>query len=217
MFRFELVSVTFRSPWTKAIIKMTTPENPYSPPQSDLTSAEERAGPPEYYVVSPLKMTVLYFITLGMYKIYWFYKNWSNYKKYHKETLWPVPRAIFAVFFVRSLFRHIKFRADKLNIFSKWDMMTHSAVLTLMILIDNILGRLTVKGIGEPYTDIAGIAGAIVIFFLLLRAQNIINGVCQDPEGASNRRFTLANYVWIVIGAIWWVLVVIGTIALLRK
>ncbi len=186
-------------------------DNPYSPPQADLTSAEERAGPPEYYVVSPLKMTVLYFVTLGMYKIYWFYKNWSNYKQYHQDTLWPVPRAIFAIFFVRSLFRHIQFRAAKQQMFGAWDMMTHSAVLTLCILIDNILGRLTIKGIGEPYTDIAAIIVAIAIFFLLLRAQNIINAVCHDPAGASNARFTPANYFWIVLGVLLWALVIIGT------
>ncbi len=186
-------------------------DNPYAPPQSDLTSVDERAAPPEFYVVSRLKFAVLYFATLGLYKIYWFYRNWSHYRKRAGENLWPAPRAVFAIFFVRSLFTHIQFRASKQQIFRSWDMKFDSALLVILMIVANILDRLVAKEIGWPYTDVVALVITIPIFFLLFKAQGIINAVCLDPEGTRNSRFTPANYFWIVVGALVWVMAGAGT------
>lgn len=52
---------------------------------------------PMFYVVSTRKFAILFLATLGLYWIYWFYKNWDRYKDkwpYASEvgsTIWPVP------------------------------------------------------------------------------------------------------------------------------
>jgi hypothetical protein len=45
----------------------------------------------------------------------------------------------------------------------------------------------------------------------IYHAQRAANIACGDPEADGNRRFTLANYVWLGLGALLWGLVALGT------
>jgi hypothetical protein len=91
----------------------------YTAPESALIDAAAEAEL-EFYVVSPFKFSVLFFVTMGLYSIYWFYKNWSCYKYVHKESIWPVPRGIFNIFFAHSLFGKVNATLQKIGSGHKW-------------------------------------------------------------------------------------------------
>ena len=94
----------------------------YAPPKADLSKVQSDADTPAFYVVSTLKMMVLFIATLGAYQLYWHYKNWRNHQQKDlaeggtDADIWPWLRMIFAVFFVHSLFREVKAVADELGL-----------------------------------------------------------------------------------------------------
>src|SRR5437016_3978380 len=85
--------------------------NPYQPPQAALEEPD-RLDDASLYVVAPTKFLVLAIGTLGLYQVYWFYKNWALLNVKH-QSYWPVARAIFAIFFVYPLFKEIEGELEK--------------------------------------------------------------------------------------------------------
>jgi len=166
-----------------------------------------------FYVVSVKKLTILNLSTLGTYQLYWNYKNWSIYRSASKEDIWPIPRAIFSMFFIHSLLRLVYEKIINTEKSIKVDPRSYATPLVVLILISNSLDRLANKSIGSPYTDIASLAILIPLTLQFRQAQIAINIACDDSNGASNREFTTANYVWIVIGLILWGLAIWGIAA----
>lgn len=171
---------------------------------------------PTFYIVSRKKLAILFMATLGMYSVYWFYKNWSNYKNRMSDkfdddrSIWPVPRGIFAIFFIHALFREVKaYGGDKATV-SEWNNESQATKLVLTMIVSNVLDRLSYRSIGSPYTDIASLLILAPLLAQLLSAQQMINASCGDPNGESNSRFTNANYAWIVLGLLIWILVIFG-------
>lgn len=52
-------------------------------------------GQPVLFPVSPLKLVVMSTVTLGIYEIYWFYKNWKLVKQQTDRDIMPFWRAFF--------------------------------------------------------------------------------------------------------------------------
>jgi hypothetical protein len=184
--------------------------------------AESRSGDeavyaaPVFYVVSRKKLAILYIATLGLYGVYWFYKNWSNYKHAAvpdfnpDRDIWPAPRGLFSIFFIHALFREIKSYGRDKPALAEWNNEGHATKLVLTMIVSNVLDRLSYRSIGSPYTDLASLLILAPLLALFVEAQQMINVSCGDPDGKSNSRFTKANYVWITLGSIVWILVIIG-------
>jgi len=75
----------------------------------------------EYFSVSPVKLVAMSIVSLGLYDIYWFYKNWQTIFEQEKKaisflSLPPIIRAlpIFNIVFCYKLFFKI-FESAKLN------------------------------------------------------------------------------------------------------
>ena len=66
--------------------------------------------PVVYFSVSPIRLFFLSIITLGIYDIYWIYKNWQAVRKYEKDyEITPFFRSwLFGVFFIYPLFSRMK-------------------------------------------------------------------------------------------------------------
>lgn len=186
--------------------------------------AESRSGDdvvsvvPIFYVVSRKKLAILYLATFGLYGVYWFYKNWNNYKNCRSDkfnvdrSIWPVARGIFSIFFTHALFREIKdYGRDKAAL-AEWNNGSLATQLVLFMIVSSGLDRLSYRSIGSPYTDIASILIMAPLLGLLLSAQHMINVSCHDPGGESNSRLTNANYLWIALGLIYWFFVILGFI-----
>jgi hypothetical protein len=195
----------------------------YAPPKTDLSKASDRNladsnGDDMFYIVSLAKFTTLFFCTLGIYQIFWFFKNWSNYKNVCKfndsedRNIWPVPRAIFAVFFVHSLFREVDAHANAKSRPLTWSVDSSATLMVVLLIASGICSRLSNKGFGSPFTDFGWILLLVPLYFCFRQAQVAINTACGDPKGVSNSRFTVANWIWIVIGAVFWLLVIAGLV-----
>lgn len=171
---------------------------------------------PRFYVVSRKKLAVLFMATVGLYSVYWFYKNWSNYKQRAVEdakvdrSIWPVPRGIFAIFFTHALFQDIKYHGRDKAALARWDNKALATKLVATMIVSNIVDRLSYRGIGSPFTDIASLLILVPLLTQFLNAQQMINAACDDPDGESNSRFTEANYAWIVVGVLYWSVIFIA-------
>jgi hypothetical protein len=191
-------------------------ESVYAPPKADLSKPGEAGsdGDNAFYVVSMLKFTLLFFFTFGMYRIYWFYKNWSSYKDRSSyagsrdRDIWPIPRAIFSIFFIHSLFHKVdEYATEKMRPLD-WKVDMSATILVMLVIVSNVCGRLWDKDIGSPLTGLVWIATIPAMYFSFRNAQQCINSSCGDPEGVSNSKLTAANWVWITIGAIFLLLVI---------
>lgn len=187
----------------------------FAPPVDDvnLASGDDRTL---FYVVSKRKLIFLFLGTMGLYSIYWFYKNWDQYRDnipYASEggAIWPVPRAIFSIFFIHSLFRKIKDSAIDQPQVAQWSTNPHAWAMIVLILVSNALDRLSARGIGSPETDLLSLVILIPLLSTFTKAQALINISCGDADGKANDRLTKANWAWLVFGLIVWV----GTIFVL--
>jgi len=176
-------------------------------------SAEQRDG--MFYVVSKRKFAILYTATMGVYALYWFYKNWERYKECcafdsPAGKIWPAARATFSVFFVNSLFRHVKEHAPDNPEVRNWGNGNHAALLVFLLLVEQALDRAAMRSIGSPYTDWLGMIILAPLLLCFSVAQDMINVSCGDPSGAQNAKLTMANYAWIALGCVMWALTFIG-------
>ncbi|MFZ6768530.1 hypothetical protein ACO0LM_15835 [Undibacterium sp. Di26W] len=186
-----------------------------SQPMAESQSDDEVAlVVPTFYIVSRKKLAILYIATLGMYAVYWFYKNWSNYKNRISDnfdddrSIWPVPRAIFAIFFTHVLFREVKAYGHDKSTVAEWNNESQATKLVLTMIVSHVLDRLSYRSIGSPYTDVLSLLILAPLLAQFLSAQQMINASCGEPDGESNSRLTNANYAWIVLGLLIWILVI---------
>ena len=183
--------------------------NVYAPPAAVVMDAP-RAAAPEFYVVSRTKFLVLYFATMGAYPLYWFYKHWARYRAYRGVELWPVARALFPVFFAHSLVGEVEQSLARAGTKHRWSPGVLASGYVIFQIVGSLCDRLAAKEIGSPTTDIIGLLALGPIVYCLWGIQDAANRACGQPNGESNRDFTWANWVWIVLGLLLWGLVLLG-------
>jgi hypothetical protein len=192
---------------------MDTRDNPYATPTASLDDTPGEAAATPFYVVGTMKFLVLYVATMGVYSVYWFYRNWRNFKEDTKQDIWPIPRAIFSVFFVHALFRSVDERLRAHGKDFPWSPGSLATLLVILMIVSNVLDRVASKIETVGVLDVASLLLLLPIAFVMLRAQGAINLACDDAEGASNNRLTGLNFLWLALGAIVWALVAIGLVA----
>lgn len=185
-------------------------ENPYISPSTELVTEESEKVSHRFYVVSSKKFYTLFFATLGSYQVYWFYKNWKQFRIHTRARVLPLMRGIFSIFFTHSLFKEVGDRIDLSGRLFDWQPKTLATMIVLLNIVSGIVDRFSGKSIGSPYTDLLSVALNVPIGMLLHKAQLAINFSCDDPEGRTNDSFSIANYCWLAVGAVLWVLVFIG-------
>ena len=63
-----------------------------------------------FFSATPLKFVVMSICTLGIYQLYWFYKNWKLIKERTGQEIWPFWRAFFCPIWAYSCFKEINSR-----------------------------------------------------------------------------------------------------------
>ena len=164
-------------------------------------------------MVSKTKLSVLYLATLGLYAVYWFYANWKKYRDATGQKLWPIPRAIFYIFFTHSLFKKVNWSLSSKNIDFDWAPNVLATIFVILSIAMNLIDRLAYREVGSPTTDFISIALLPAILIILLKAQHAINLSQDDEFGETNRRFTVYNYLWIILGIALWLLVILGLLS----
>ena len=187
-------------------------ENIFEPPKANL-ELPESSNQGGFYVVSTRKFAILFLATMGIYQLYWYFRNWSLYKQRSGENIWPAPRALFAFIFVHALFRKINERLVEVDPDARWDYRKRATVIVLFLVISKILDRLVMQSVGAPFTDVISLFLILPMCLAYVEPQRNINLASGDPSGQSNDRLTGANITWIVIGVVFWALALIGMIA----
>jgi len=96
-----------------------------------------------------------------------------------------------------------------------WSPGVLATAFVVLTLVSNFLDRLIDYDAYSLWLGLWPLASAIILTFLLLPAQKAINAVCNDIGGTSNSKLTVANWVWMVIGGLLWLLVLIGVLAMI--
>ena len=175
-------------------------ESIYAPPEADIAISEESDG--SYYVVAPTKFLLLTILTANLYMLYWFYRQWKAVKLRDGTGIWPVLRAVFAVFFTHSLFADINETIRHRGIDHRWSAGLWATLFVLYIVMN------VVKRVVSADPTAADAAWWLLTNFLpallILPAQQAANAASKDPSGDENRKLTLSNWTWMLIGALMW-------------
>jgi hypothetical protein len=172
------------------------------------TSPHVAAATP-FYVVGTRKFILMFIFTFSLYTVYWMYRQWDQYRDSlpyggNEARLWPVPRALFSVFYFHSLFA--KVRAHAAPRLDEWEYRSHATILVVLLVAERIIDKTS----GKDYSswDTLGLILLAPMCYFYVKAQQLINESCGDPKGTQNARLTLANYGW--IGAFFLALLIIA-------
>ena len=187
-------------------------ESIYAPPEADLTAPAN--GTPRYYVVAPIKFALLSVLTFTLYFVYWFYRNWRLVKDRDQDNSWPPMRGFFYVFFTHALFTDVNESIKTSGRTYDWQPMSVATLFVVLAIATNIIDRMAGRGIGSPDTDAIGMVLTLFLPAALLPAQRAINFACNDPAGTTNSRFSAANWAWMIVGGLFWLLILFGLYAM---
>lgn len=185
-------------------------DNIYKAPQADLVAPPETDSAQLFFPSSQKKLIILFIATLGLYSVYWFYKNWQIHQNVMDDKVIPALRGFFYIFFTYSLFKRVADTADRKNISTPWGAGWLATVFILLTIVSNILDRISARTDGFGALDIASILILFVLIIPLYMVQDTINQINNDKDGASNSVFSFYNYIFIFLGAILWFFIAVG-------
>lgn len=164
-----------------------------------------------FFHVSINKLIIMSVVTMGLYTLYWFYKQWKEIKIYYQLDIWPIPRAIFALFFTHSLFRYIDGYLDENQREYKWQG-SSSATLYVWIIILSFFTNYFSENFEMPLFWIITLMAISLLLNLLaiipiVRAQKVINFILLPFGALNNNQITGANIFWLLIGVLSWGLI----------
>ncbi|WP_426342171.1 hypothetical protein ACN9MZ_10970 [Pseudoduganella sp. S-14] len=181
-------------------------DNVYAAPSANLDEHFHSSEEDRFYVVSTRKMLILFFLTFGLFQLHWNFQNWQRHKRATGDDVWPLPRALFALFFTHTLYHEVA-DYDPSGKGRSWNSDTYATGMVFLMLAGYALSW---AGTGSLLLDVVSILLLIPTGLLLKRVQLEINIRSGDPAGSSNDNFTAANIVWCVLGALAWFFFAIG-------
>ena len=187
--------------------------NPYKAPSSAVVDSQQANA--LLYVVAPRKFLILLIGTMGAYAVYWFYRNWAAINQGKGGAYWPVPRAIFAVFFTHALFNEVDATLKREGKTFPWSASGTATLYVVSAVISSLSGRLASGTAMAPYMTLVSLALMAPMFYSLYRAQLAINAASGDEGGAGNSELSFANIAWVVVGALLWLSTLFGMFFLL--
>ena len=186
-------------------------DNPYAAPSTAQPEANAAIDQAQFfYVVSPTKFIALYLATFGLYGLYWMYQHWAAYRRATRQELWPVARSIFSIFYFHSLYREIDQRLRRLNVAYEWNPGALATMTVVVSLVYSLLSRMDRFGATGKIWPVLMFCCLPLLGFLKMTAQRAANAACEDPTGGGNANFTVANIIFVVLGGLFWLLVLIG-------
>ena len=198
----------------------------YRPPQADMAApAPQALGKPAdtapFFQTSPLKIAVLSVTTLGLYQLTWFYRQWDR-RQDQGDDVSPLGRTLFHVFFVYGLFKRVNEEIDLRADLEAAQREPGSQAMPGDRIAHLQGGLLAVLFIGlglgcsvasqAANASLLGAVSALLSWVPLVIVQKKINelhaSLGYDPSDGT--AFTAGSIVVVILGALWWLLVVIG-------
>jgi hypothetical protein len=155
-------------------------------------------GSPQFFQVAPWKLVLMTFCTVGFYQLFWAYQHWRIIRARDGSDIWPVPRAIFGVFFCYPLFSRIGKDGQARGLAGA----PSAGPLATLWIISSIAWRL------PGALCLVG----LVSWLVLIPIQEYANRINAQaaPHAPRNDRLTWLNWVAVAIAATFWALVVVG-------
>lgn len=166
--------------------------------EKQITRQSKAGTRPLFFETSPGKLILLSIVTLGIYELYWFYRNWKLVKEWTGTDIKPFWRAFFGFFYCHSLLSHIKECGDKSGTNPKFS----PGLLTAAWIVVSLLHKLP-----DPYWLVCYLA-----VFALVPLQKEIHKLNQlsAPEYPLNNKLSAWQTVGAVCGGLFFLLVLAG-------
>jgi len=172
----------------------------------------------QFFTVSIQKLIIMVVFTMGLYYVYWFYKNYKIIKKNTQSKIWPVVRAIFHIVYTHDLFKSINATIIEKEIESDFNGQKEASIFVGLIILQSLINRFIYN---RPEYMVLGTIVSTSLFFATLipicKAQKLINKINKDPDGSSNANITFINIIFILLGSFYWILMFIGLYAELKS
>ncbi len=178
-------------------------DNPYQAPTAELIKKRTDEDTLPLFVVSTTKLFTMFVLTMGLYGLVWYYQHYKEIKQATGASLWPVPRAIFALFFTHNLFKRIHNEATSQNIPVKWSHTLLATAMVAMYLISYFAGDVS------DIIYLVSYAFVPVMAFILVKVQRTANATQDDPDGSDNNSVTFLNVLWVALGLVLWLAVAV--------
>lgn len=142
------------------------------------------------------------------------YKHWKAQQPQMERRISPVWRAIFGIFFFHALARRIH-QALPEERQALWSPSKDATWAVLLTVAANLISHLTdVVPALEPYS----LPSLLLLLTPLIPMRNIqrqANLASGDPQGTGNAGYSGYNLLFIVLGALYWLLILIGSAVIL--
>jgi hypothetical protein len=178
--------------------------SPYAQPGAQIADAGDRAPAVSIdaplFAVSLLKLMLLSVCSLGIYQLYWFYKNWQLIKVHTGEDISPFWRAAMAPLYCYQCFARIRDYEQGPN---------YIDLLPAGFLATGWLATTLMWKLPEPFWLISTLS---VLFLLPVQVRaNRMNRVVA-PEHDRNDAFSARDWATTMIGGLFVELVIIAAI-----
>lgn len=170
--------------------------DPYAPPKASLELTPAAPSDLHFFTASPVKLALLSVATWNLYMLYWFYMNFRAIRARESSAIMPFWRAFFSPFWSYACFRR-QGEASPAGL-RRGTAMALSAGYFAMAIVSAL------PLIPDPYWMIS--LGEFAFLYLPNRWARQAN-LAADPSLEENARFTTANWIWIVLGGAFLVLV----------
>jgi hypothetical protein len=174
---------------------------------SQLPTAAAAPATALFLYIPVARLVAMSLVTLGLYEVYWIYRNWRFLNERDNLRIQPFWRAVFGVFFIKSLLTAIKNDKAANNILPAT--FSPGALATGWIIFV-ILGALSQRS-PDPAVNIFGLIISAPSFAFLLPVQNYINRVNESlPIRPSYYQWSAGQIVLLVFGIVVWFLTLVN-------
>jgi hypothetical protein len=162
----------------------------------------------KFFVREPRLLFIVSFLTLGMYDVYWVYRNWQAVQAASKDKMSPLWRTVFTIFYIYPLFKIMRLSAKRYGFERDYS----AGLLAIGYVIIPLIGVLNYHPERTTLTwfiYLSQLLGAATsILFLVTAQQAAIAANASGRKEVTFERFGRLEIVLVVIG----VLVAISTI-----
>lgn len=187
--------------------------NAYAPPSAVVAELPAETAARDFHVVGKTKFIALYLLTFGLYHIVWMYQQWAQFKRQRRADMWPVARGIFPIFFTHSLTSEIDRELKRADIRHTWSPSGLATGIVVLMIGTNLFNRVPDEVVGLVGSMAVIVPCLFLLAWLTWQVQYAANLACADAKGEENRRFGWANWLWAIVGGLWWALAALGVIA----
>lgn len=170
-----------------------------------MTESHKPIGQQFSNVMPVWKFLFLLIITLGIYQLPWCHKQWKFLKDRENLNINPWLRAWFFAFTMHSLAKKVFVLAERQGYREKPSAFQVTLIYWIFIILFQLPGILSLVGLFY-----------VVPLLTILKAVNYY-WEQEQPNLPVRDSFTGREVAWIVFGAIFWLLVIIGVLASLSS